>query len=329
MKRRMALLCLVIGGLVATTLGAVPAGADPPETILIGTVDTGVSEDCAVTGSGFSGQPAPHHSNVNLLTYDPADEFAEAEACAEAVYDFMLRQVDGEFGVNATLAQQLRTILLTGPVNFSKPYEVFLQNIYLSAPTLASLSEDALGSCEFLGDFLIVHCLDDTNGQIHARDTNGNAMYWLGQPVYINLSGIMSGSGGTMYGNIFLENESNPEPVDVDRRVQHHEQVHGQQWAQYGWDFGRRYISEDLGNTGDWNYYYWTWGRVEGLRVPAKCFNVFERNAGFANGRYALRWDEHDGDDDGIVFPEDDGAYPDTWLNDSDNDDDDMCPTTW
>lgn len=188
-------------------------------------------------------------------------------------------------------------------------------------------ASEGLGSCVIEEQYLVVHCKDDNNSSFAARDENGEIIMVGNPPApwIISTGGIMSQGGGTMYGNAFLENLDVPDPLTFDRWLQHHEQVHSQQWAQYGWSFIHRYGSEHLSIWNDALYYHFMWGKVENITVPAICFNDFEKYAHFADGNYAMRWNERGGPGG---FPQSEGGYPNTWLSDSHNPKG-KCPATW
>jgi hypothetical protein len=323
---RAKLFAAAVAALAISSLAFVaPASAEG--YIYVGGINTWVSRDCARVGTAVTGVNASHRNvplTYSVTEEDVAGADMSADQCSRVILAFMIDDANEEYGINSNYSHLLQNELFSGRPNLTMPYQVFLKNIYLSVATLKALSDDGRDSCMMETPLFVVHCVDDSAGTIYARDANGNVITVNGQPWAIPVSGNLSQSGGTMWGNVFLENPSSS--MGMDLRVQHHEQVHGQQWAQFGWDFVNRYASEDAMNVSDANYFYWRWGRVEKLRVPPICFNSFERAAGFADGNYAHRWDLPE-----VVnpfFPESEGAYPDEWLNDSFNTSK-MCPTTW
>jgi hypothetical protein len=160
-----------------------------------------------------------------------------------------------------------------------------------------------LGSCYVTPRYLIIHCKDDLNGFRPVRDQNGWMQYDydaqgnLTIPRRLALNGGLSALGGTTYGSVFMENEGpggwdmktyfNPNQgndlFSPPEQVEHHEQVHAQQWAKHGWNFGTAYLSAAataIGEAGWFNFWNPYAKRVDG------CFNVFERDAHWRFGGY-------------------------------------------
>lgn len=341
--------------LLAGVIAASPASADEPEMVVINGEDTPIPVDCARTGTGAAGQ-TPKWNQVPFDTFDweVDDELAGTDfttrECAELIFGYLADLAPLQEQLNGNEGQLLKNELFSGTAKLSNTYEVYLANIPVTAAGLASLNMDpedddrGLPSCFLEERFLVIHCYDDQGGRILLRDQYGNPMEdFNGNYMYLDLTGLLSQGGGTMYGNTFIANtDANPTYGDHwDDRIQHHEQVHGQQWARYGWNFGNMFLSEAGGDFGDALWFLWTYGKVEGQTVDMKCFNVFERAAGFQNGTYALRWNENGGTDgfgdhgllshppdEDIDFPQIHGAYPNHWTNDSHNPGK-KCPATW
>jgi hypothetical protein len=325
--------CVVAGVVVMT--GA-PASADPTTytvTKINGTVvDTGIPTTCHKTGTGPGANVNGHWMNVPI-SYSATT--AELD-CAHAIADTMkyLARYEGDFSASAP--QILRSALLSGTVNLSSPYEVFLDNIYVTTSALATLdtttpgSGTGLGSCGFVDYMLLVRCSDDALGSIILRDDWGNPYRdWAGNPISFNLNGLLSQRGGTTYGNLFLTNDDAYGLQYFDNRSLHHEQVHSQQWSQWGWDFARRYIQDYVDSAGNANYNYWLYGPTQGVQVPAQCYQQFEKAAGFQDGGYAFRDPLHDGPTSGPYYVPNGQAYPTGWTTSLNNANQGKCPSTW
>jgi hypothetical protein len=104
-------------------------------------------------------------------------------------------------------------------------------------------------------------------------------------------------NGGTTWGDIFMVNDvdadelreyieegeaPNDDDLDLDRLL-HHEEIHSQQWARYGYaDFAARYIDASTDVT-------WPgWGpfRVPVIEERDPCDNEYEQEAGLEDGGY-------------------------------------------
>jgi hypothetical protein len=346
-KRRSSLLraCALAASVVAggVVMVGAPASADPTNytvTKIDGTVvDTGISTECHKNGTGPGSNVNAHWLNVPMsYAASPAEL-----ACAQAVGDFMLDLARHEDEFSSTAPQALRSSILSGTVNLGSPYEVFLDNIYVTTSALATLDTSAvgsgtgLGSCSFVDYMLIVRCSDDALGTIILRDDWGNPYRdWFGNPISFNLNGLLSQRGGTMYGNLFLTNDDAYGLQSFDDRTLHHEQVHSQQWSQWGWDFARRYIQDYVDSAGNANYNHWLYGPTQGVQVPAQCYQQFERAAGLQDGGYAFRDPLHGGPTSaaqaaswGTPYVPNGQAYPTGWTTSLNNAAGGRCPSTW
>lgn len=325
--------------LVMAGLGAGPAAADPPATVVAAGVDTGILiSECARTGTGPTGQQASWARVPE--TYEAATDDPTALGCAQQLLAAAKAHARST-SLDGSVGQQMRSQLFSGRADLTDPYQVFLNNLYLSVPVLESLSDTpdgsatGLGSCNVRGTFLVIDCIDDGGGSFLARDQNGNPYCdWLGNNcLYISLNGLMSQQGGTMYGSVFLQNEDE-HPTGVrtldDWRVEHHEQVHAQQWSQHGWGFAEQYVNQWWNSEGNGNYYYWLYGRVDGIKVPGKCFIAFERQAGFQDGGYAFRDVAHGGPGvgDPLHIPSN-RSYPLGWTDQLNAQHGNKCPARW
>ncbi len=341
---------LVVAALVAGMIGgpAATASGDPANisvTKINGqVVDTGIPTTCARVGTGPGTNVNAHWLNVPLAYAATTADLT----CAHQIAAFMQQLAYDEANYSATVPQQLRSALLSGTVNLSKPYEVFLDNIYVTTTAIATLEVTApgspagLGSCGFADYMVLVTCNDNELGSVILRDDWGNPYRdWAGNPISFNLNGLLSQRGGTTYGNLFLLNEGQS-LASFDNRVLHHEQVHSQQWSQYGWDFARRYIQDFVDSAGNANYNYWLYGPVQGVQVPALCFQYYERQAGFQDGGYAFRDPLHGGATSAATagfnnrYVPNNQAYPTGWTTAINNGPNDYgtqswskCPSTW
>ena len=341
---------IVAAGLVAALLGpvATPASADSANVTVTKinnqVVDTGIPKTCARPGTGPGANPDAYWMNVPLGYAAPSADVT----CARQIAAFMKVLAYDEASYSAVVPQQIRSALLTGTANLSNPYEVFIDNIYVTTTAIATLDVTApgsaagLGSCGFSDSMLLVTCNDNSLGTIILRDDWGNPFRdWFGNPITFNLNGILSQRGGTTYGNLFLLNEGQS-LSSFDNRVLHHEQVHSQQWSEYGWDFARRYLQDFVDSQGNANYNYWLYGPVAGVQVPGLCFQYYERQAGFQDGGYAFRDPLHGGATSAATagfnnrYVPNGQAYPAGWttsinngLNDSHTLPWNKCPSTW
>jgi hypothetical protein len=223
--------------------------------------------------------------------YTPAVEGEGTFECAQEVFKVIADQARGVYGLNGNQSWQLRAQLLTGRADLAKPYQTFLATLPITADTMATLSRGnpgfGLDSCYLTPRYLIVHCHDDAaGGRILLRDQGGYPLRdWAGNLVYLELKGALSQSGGTTYGAAFLENGASP--MFLTREREHHEQVHTQQWAQHGYNFANKYISEAAGD----QFEAWWYAVTSNRWLVSACFNVFERNAGLADAGYVCPWE--------------------------------------
>ena len=343
-------------GLLAGLVGMAgpPAAADPTTIKIAGLPvngvtpihDTHIPTDCARTGTG-PGPTYPHWSNVPHGYSVEADDPGATE-CFEAIAAFLRTMALDESSFSATAPQQLRSALFSGTVNLARPYEVFLDNIYISTVALSTLSTtegsaSGLGSCVDEEEYLIISCQDDELSTILVRDDWGNPVKdWAGRYVYLNLTGLLSQGGGTTYGNIFVLNTDVYPYQPFDDRVQHHEQVHSQQWSLWNWDFGRRYLEDLFNSQGNANYNHMLYGPIDGVLPPAPCYQQYERAAGFQDGNYAFRDPAHGGPADALSagtndrFVANGDWYPDGWTTQINNGWNDTqsarwhkCPSKW
>jgi hypothetical protein len=306
---------------IATTgfVGVAPAHATG-ETIWVGSRNTLVPTDCARTGtqtqSGVNAhwQRIPKNYSAGAMDTPAYDTQVTPEVgenlpgatstieCANKILDFLkVLAIDEEVVpapgqpalVMGNEAQLLRNALFSGWADHTRPYETFLNDLYLTGPALASLhpttgaySPTALGlaSCRVTPTYFLIECHDDAYGRVILRDTT-TGYPWInpftGGFMYIELGGGLSRGGGTTYGSMFLVNTDQGETRTTfgDPSLERHEQTHAQQWAQAGWDFGPNYISESLGDPGDATWYGWQHG---GTTYDPACFNIYEKAAGFS-----------------------------------------------
>jgi hypothetical protein len=293
--RRKILYSALIAAVLSSLLWAVPATADDPQYVVIDGEETAVPLDCARTGTGDDpdAPSAARWSNVPL-DYEHPDtgDATPVDECANLIFELMVDIAYNELDLNDGVVKSLRDQLFTGNPDFRDPYQVYLANIIITVPALAALDDtppnsySGLGSCEAPSELFVIQCRDDGNGRITLRDEWGNVLRWPdGEPVYLYLSGWLSQGGGTTYGNAFLLNEgSNSSLAGNGGMVEHHEQTHSQQWAQYGWEFADKYLSELAGDPGDAIWHWLTTGQV----VNQWCFNYWERRANLTWGGYTL-----------------------------------------
>lgn len=313
---------------IAITVGLVgvgPVGATE-DTIWVAGRDTGVPTDCERTGTqtqtGVNAHWQRIPDNYQAAAFDTPNydiektapigenlaEHTSTKDCAEAILVF-LKQIaieeeapPNQQTVAGNEAQLLRNALFSGTADFSRPYEVFLSNLYLTGPALASLSATTglpsatatgLASCEVTDHFFLIECRDDVLGKVILRDSSGMPIVNPSNPstyLSFNLSGALSQGGGTTYGSMFLLNTDVGQGRSTfgDRELERHEQTHAQQWAQWSWNFGGIYINEWLGDYGDSIWHLWQWGgRGGGQPYAPECFNVYERAANFPRGHYS------------------------------------------
>lgn len=287
---RSLLVCVALSIAHAQPVAATPA---PPDTIIISGMDTGVKSDCARVGTAPTPSPNARWNLVPTGYTIASEEVAgrtPIATCVASIHAALDHFARNETALNGNLPQLLRDRLFSGRANLARPYEVFLNNIYLTGPALASLEVTApdatigLGSCEVLLHRVIISCNDNDAGGVVMRDQWGNPILGFnGLPLELQLGGLLSQGGGTMYGSAFLQNaQGTSVPGTPSLLVQQHEQVHGQQWAQYGWDFGHRYVSESADDPGQ---AWWHWFTT-GQSLSQWCFNAFERAANFQWGGY-------------------------------------------
>lgn len=312
----------------AGLVGVAPAQATV-ETIWIGSRNTLVPTDCARTGTQTQTGVNAHWQRIpknysptamDTPAYDTQVSPAVGEnlpgatptlTCAQKILDFLKviaidEEVVPEPGQPALVlgneAQLLRNALFSGVADHTRPYETFLNDLYLTGPALASLSPTTgeysstvlgLASCRVSPTYFLIECRDDAYGRVILRDTT------TGQPLVnpfapttflsFDLGGGLSRGGGTTYGSMFLINtdEGYHGSTFGDLDLERHEQVHAQQWAQGGWGFGEAYINEFLGDYGDSIWHLWQWGgQGNGQPYDQWCFNAYEKAASFTLGDY-------------------------------------------
>jgi hypothetical protein len=297
---------LVACCLAMAVLGAAPASADEPEpveTIEVSGQETLVPEECARVGDGdptsstwLNVPSTPHWSNVEYgyLSSSEDHDGDNALECAQKILTFMKWEIDQlDDHPNSTYTYQLRARLYSGVLDMTSPYEVFLDNIHLTVTLLAGLShtaEDAptgVGSCYVTDYLLMVRCVDDGAGGILLRNEDGSAVMNTftnpPQPVYLPLSGALVSQGAaTTYASVYLQSPNNAVLYPGDDLVEHHEQVHAQQWAKWDWDFVGLYAGESLGQQFRSDLYFF----LTGSRYDAFCFNQYEQAAKFTDGNY-------------------------------------------
>jgi hypothetical protein len=291
---------------------------------------------CKRDGSGPD-PAAPYAKHTNVAHgYDIDEDDESALGCARSIADFILDDLaPNEMDFSATAPQVLRSSLLTGTASLSKPYEVFLDNIYITTSAVATLSltsapaAKGLGSCRFNDYMLLIECADDEAGSVVLRDDYGIPLKdWAGNPLPpLNLNGLLSQWGGTAYGNLFLVNQG--KVGSYDDFVLHHEQVHSQQWSQYGWSFGQMYLQSLFDSPGNALYNFFTYGPTQNVFVPPRCYILWERRAGFQDGNYAFRDADHALPSAGSHAVASNKAYPTNWTTANNDAVGGMCPATW
>jgi hypothetical protein len=211
----------------------------PPISIPGVCASPGVSATFAATQSG-------DWHNVPYSTEATPDEWD----CAKRLLVIMKDEADSVYG-SLHIAATIQPLLLpTGRGDLTSLYQVYLDNLDVSILFLEALSHNERGSCEVTRKHLLIVCDDKGEGSLYVPGLlnlplpSHGAWSSLGSMVtYGNVTFVNGDANWSLHENEFLADDpASVAPWGLEDL--HHEQVHAQEWAHGGLNFGMAFLND-------------------------------------------------------------------------------------